>query len=223
MGLTVLFVTGWCRSGSTVFGNVLAEIPGVFHAGELRYLWQNGVLGTGSNRRCGCGVDLVDCPLWSKVADAGRPADRTLIEHATDVVGWQRDCRTRHTGRVLRRPPANGWPQTLLATYRAIADQTGASVIVDSSKYASDAALATHLDEIQAGVRAHGPRPACGDLFLAEPQGLHRSAERAETAPGIGWASTWPPSGSPKRDRMRPYGCVMRTSPPIRVARSPGC
>jgi hypothetical protein len=149
MGITVLFVTGWCRSGSTVFGNTLAEVPSVFHTGELRFLWQNGVLGTGTNRRCGCGTDLVDCPLWSKVVEAGRPADRSLVEHAKDVVRWQHDCRTRHTGKVLRRPPENGWPTTLAATYQAIADQTGASVIVDSSKYASDAAVATHLKDIR--------------------------------------------------------------------------
>lgn len=149
MGITVLFVTGWCRSGSTVFGNALAEIPGVFHTGELRFLWQNGVLGTGSNRRCGCGADLVDCSLWSKVLESGRPADRTIIEHARDVVSWQQNCRTRHTGNVLRRLPGDGWPATLAATYQAIADQTGASVIVDSSKYASDAALTTHLTDFQ--------------------------------------------------------------------------
>ena len=33
------------------------------------------------------------------------------------------------------------WPATLAATYRAIAARTGARVIVDSSKFASDAAL----------------------------------------------------------------------------------
>jgi len=35
MPVAVLYVTGWCRSGSTVLGNILAEVPGVFHAGEL--------------------------------------------------------------------------------------------------------------------------------------------------------------------------------------------
>jgi hypothetical protein len=149
MGITVLFVTGWCRSGSTVFGNALAQVPGVFHTGELRFLWQNGVLGTGSNRRCGCGADLVDCALWSKVLESGRPDGRTLVEHAQDIVYWQQKCRTRHTGRVLRRPPVGPWPATLAATYRAIAEQTGATVIVDSSKYASDAALATHLPDFR--------------------------------------------------------------------------
>jgi len=162
MTLTVLCVIGWCRSGSTVLGNVLAEVPGVFHAGELRYLWQNGVLGTGSNRRCGCGAELAACPLWAAVLEAGRPAGRPLVEHATDVVGWQTGCRTRHTRRVLRRSPDNGWPATLAATYRAISARTGAEVIVDSSKYAADAALLTHLD---------GIRPAFVHL-VRDPRGV---------------------------------------------------
>jgi hypothetical protein len=149
MSLTVLYITGWCRSGSTVLGNVLAEAPGVVHVGELRYLWLNGVLGEGSNSRCGCGLPLTGCGRWSKVLDMVRPEDRTLREHATDVVRWQAGCRTRHTWSVLRRPPANGWPATLAATYRAIADLTGAEVIVDSSKFASDAALLTHLPGIR--------------------------------------------------------------------------
>ena len=86
MAVAVLYVTGWCRSGSTVLGNILAEVPGVFHAGELRFLWQNGVLGTGSNRRCGCGADLLACAFWSRVLQAGTPAARPLAGHAADVV-----------------------------------------------------------------------------------------------------------------------------------------
>ncbi|MGA8114203.1 MAG: sulfotransferase [Actinocatenispora sp.] len=149
MTVVVLSVTGWCRSGSTVLGNVLGEVPGVFHAGELRYLWRNGVLGTGSNRDCGCGSPLLDCPLWSKVLEQCRPSGRTLVEHATDVVRAQAAYRTRHTRRTLRRPVANGWPDTLAAVYRAIATQTGARVIVDSSKYPADSALLRHLDDVE--------------------------------------------------------------------------
>ncbi len=150
MGLAVLYLTGWCRSGSTVLGNTLAEVPGFFHAGELRFLWQNGLLGTGSNRRCGCGDDLAACPVWSSVLAAATPRGVTPAEHAADVVRWQRGCRTRHTWRVLRHPPRNGWPQTLAATYRAIAAHTGSEVVIDSSKFASDAALLRHLPGIRA-------------------------------------------------------------------------
>jgi hypothetical protein len=146
---TVLYVSGWCRSGSTVLGNVLAEVPGFFHAGELRYLWLNGVLGGGSNRRCGCGDELAGCPVWSKVLAAATPADRTMQEHAAEVVAWHAACRTRHTWRVLRRGPQGGWPAVLAATYRAVAEVTGAEVVVDTSKYASDAALLWRLDGIR--------------------------------------------------------------------------
>ena len=149
MLLTVLYVTGWCRSGSTVLGNVLAEAPGVFHAGELRYLWLNGVLGRGSNTRCGCGAELTSCPLWSRVLEEVRPAGRAPLEHAAEVVGCQqRHFRTRHTWRVLRRPHLGAWAATLGATYHAVARRTGAEVIVDSSKYAADAALLAHLDGV---------------------------------------------------------------------------
>lgn len=148
--LTVLYVSGWCRSGSTVLGNVLAEVPGFFHAGELRYLWLNGVLGSGSNRRCGCGDQLAACPVWSKVLAAVTPPDRTPAEHAAEVVAWQAGCRTRHTWRVLAgRPAGGGWPAVLAATYRAVAEATGAGVVVDTSKYASDAAWLWRLDGIR--------------------------------------------------------------------------
>lgn len=146
--MKVLYITGWCRSGSTMLGNVLAEAPGVVHVGELRFLWRNGVLGTGSNGRCGCGAGHRECPFWSEVLEEVRPDGRSLEEHAAEVVAWQEECRTRHTWKVLRNPPRNGWPATLAAAYHAIARVSGARVIVDSSKYASDAALLSALPGI---------------------------------------------------------------------------
>lgn len=143
MDPTVLYITGWCRSGSTVLGNALAEVPGVFHCGELRFLWRNGVLRTGSNSRCGCGADLDACPVWSAVLTAVTPPGRDPRRHAEEVVRDQEHWRTRHTGRALRASGTGLWPPTLAATYRAISDVTGAQVVVDSSKYASDAALAS--------------------------------------------------------------------------------
>lgn len=147
MGLAVLYMTGWCRSGSTV----LAEVPGFFPAGDLRYRWQNGVLGTGGNRRCGCGENQVDCPLRSAVLAAVTPPGQPVAAHAADVIRWQGACRARHTWPVLRRPPRDGWPGTLAATYRAIAAQTGGKVIAGSSKFASDAALPRHLSHTVTG------------------------------------------------------------------------
>ncbi|WP_179846696.1 sulfotransferase [Actinomadura luteofluorescens] len=147
--MKVLYITGWCRSGSTMLGNVLAEVPGIVHVGELRFLWLNGVLGTGSNGRCGCGLGHRECPFWSEVLEEVRPPGTSLERHAADVVAWQDAYRTRHTWRVLRDPPRDGWPDVLAATYRAIARVSGARVIVDSSKFASDAALLASLPGVE--------------------------------------------------------------------------
>ncbi|WP_163996211.1 sulfotransferase [Pyxidicoccus caerfyrddinensis] len=151
--LTVLYVTGWCRSGSTIIGNVLNEVPGCFHTGELSFLWKNAH-GNGSNTLCGCGAQLVECALWSKVLQQGVAPGETPREHAARVVRRQQDTvRTRHTLRVLRQdspsPALREHADLLAKTYRTISDATGASVIVDSGKFPSEAALLPHVEGIR--------------------------------------------------------------------------
>ncbi|HMG20924.1 MAG TPA: hypothetical protein VK607_06390, partial [Kofleriaceae bacterium] len=82
--IKVLCITGWCRNGSTIVGNLLNEVDGFFHAGELHFLWKNAY-GNGSNTRCGCGLDLVRCPIWSKVLAAELPAGSSAAHHAEAV------------------------------------------------------------------------------------------------------------------------------------------
>src|SRR5215467_5100838 len=99
----VLSINGWCRNGSTIIGNLLNEVDGFFHIGELHFLWKNAY-GAGSNTRCGCGADLVRCPIWSRVLAAELPPGEIAEVHAREVVRRQAACvRTRHTWRVLRR------------------------------------------------------------------------------------------------------------------------
>ena len=54
---------GW--SGSTLLGNVLGELAGAVHVGELRALWDEGLLAGGT---CGCGRPLAECERWSAIA-----------------------------------------------------------------------------------------------------------------------------------------------------------
>jgi hypothetical protein len=147
--LTVLYVTGWCRSGSTIIGNILGEVPGVFHSGELHFLWTNAA-GRGSNNRCGCGAELPRCPVWSQILPIGRPAGMSADQYAAVVAARQRACaRTRHTLRVLRQglssPGIRAHAELMTRVYHAVADQTGARVIVDSTKIMGEAALLPHL------------------------------------------------------------------------------
>jgi hypothetical protein len=146
--MKVLYVTGWCRSGSTLLGNLLNELPGVVHLGEAHYLWCNGVLGTGTNSACGCGESLVDCPVWSRVPVGDAPAA---------VAGQQRYLRTRHTARRLaesrgEHPPGPGVRaavERMVSLYEAVTEVTGARLVVDSSKFPAEAAALAGRSDVR--------------------------------------------------------------------------
>jgi hypothetical protein len=150
--LRILCITGWCRNGSTIIGNILNEVPGLFHVGELHFLWKNAA-GRGSNPWCGCGRTLVTCPVWSEVLPLGRPAGVSAEEHADAVVRRQQVCvRTRHTWHVLRRglhsQEIREHAALMTRVYHAVAGVTGARVIVDTSKVPGEAALLPHLEGV---------------------------------------------------------------------------
>jgi hypothetical protein len=143
--LTVLCITGWFRNGSTIIGNILNEIPGFFHVGELHFLWENAA-GKGPNNLCGCGQPLTACAIWSQVLAPLRPPGISLQEYADEVTHRQLGhVRARHTWRVLGRglycDAIREHADLMGRTYRAIADRTGASVIVDTTKIPGEAAL----------------------------------------------------------------------------------
>lgn len=147
--LRVIYVVGWCRNGSTILGNVLGEVPGFFHTGELHFLWKNAA-GRGANHWCGCGEPLTGCPLWSQIIPLGRPAGVCADDYASTVMRRQRSSvRTRHTWRVLGRGLRSGdireHAALMTSVYHGIAERTGAGVIVDSTKIAGEAALLPHM------------------------------------------------------------------------------
>ena len=147
----VVYIMAWGRSGSTLLGNLLGEVDGFFHAGELRTIWEKGLL---YGRLCGCGEKVPECPFWRDVLARGfQELD------ADAVVSAQRAAaRLRHTPRLLRGHSGNGLPggedtklygSAVASLYRAIRETTGASVLVDSSKREADAALLRLLDGIE--------------------------------------------------------------------------
>ncbi|MEV6967465.1 sulfotransferase [Hamadaea sp. NPDC051192] len=130
----VLYLAGWGRSGTTILDNILGSYPGVFSAGELCFLWRRGLI---SGRRCGCGTPVRDCDLWQAVLSSAYGDDPP---DPRQVVAWQDEAaRARHTARILR----DGHPlvDVMARLYQGIADVTGASLIIDSSKLPSGAAL----------------------------------------------------------------------------------
>jgi hypothetical protein len=145
----VIYITGWLRSGSTILGNVLNELPGVLHVGELHYLWKNGVLRDGTNSLCGCGEQVRECPLWSSVMATLDEPD--LAQLASQMMTWQqRTLRTRHTRARLASTPdeASAAVDRTVALYRALADRGAERAIVDSSKYPAEAAALLQRSDV---------------------------------------------------------------------------
>ncbi|MBA9005254.1 sulfotransferase [Thermomonospora cellulosilytica] len=159
----VVYITGWCRTGSTLLGNLLGEYDGVAHVGELAYLWANGVLRSGTNTLCGCGRDLLECPVWTKVLARLHPGrdDADLRRVAT---GYEqrhaRHLRTRHTrarlaearGRSRKSPQVARTLSALGDLYAAIGETLSADVVVDSSKFPAEAAALLGMPELDARV-----------------------------------------------------------------------
>jgi len=132
----VLFIAGANRSGSTILHNILGQVDGFFAVGELRDLWQRGLI---ENWLCGCGVPFDQCEFWSsifaRVSTGDKPIDAeemsSIIESflIKDLLTWIPALRRRRLGRL--RP----YLAKLGDVYAAIRDATGSRVIVDSSKH----------------------------------------------------------------------------------------
>ncbi len=152
--LKVVSIIGGTRSGSTIIDNILGEYDGFFSAGELHYLWERGLL---QSRRCGCGRELRECEVWSRVIDRMFEDPQLSSAGAAGVVLLQRRAvRTRHTTKLLRSASegeekdayVRDYAHAAKRLYTSIAEVTGSRVIVDSSKRPSDAALVRLLTGI---------------------------------------------------------------------------
>ncbi|NND02656.1 MAG: sulfotransferase [Acidimicrobiia bacterium] len=134
MKVKVVSITGAGRSGSTILDNILGGVNEAFSVGELRYLWQRGLI---EERKCGCSDPLPECAVWPEILDRAFPDG---IDAHT-VAKQMKFIRTRYTPAASLRS-LRGWYRKRLsplvdvldALYPAIAAETGARFIVDSSK-----------------------------------------------------------------------------------------
>lgn len=132
----VISIAGSDRSGSTLLDTILGTVEGFFSAGELRYLWERGVL---DERMCGCGEPIPECAIWATVLAA--VPDMATRQFATDMVDDLRILRTRYAPFAmapLTRDRFVGRLADVIAAFgrvlTATREVTGSRVIVDSSK-----------------------------------------------------------------------------------------
>lgn len=167
----VLLIGGEGRSGSTVLERLLAANPDTCAIGEVKYLFERGV---GSGELCGCGKPVPECELWSEVGRrlvGGWDTDegRDLVRFFTRVTKPRYlAIAVAGRGAMVRRARA-----VLAELYPLIAELTGASVIIDSSKHPSWAYLLAGIETVDLRV-VH---------LVRHPSGVVQSWSRPVTRP----------------------------------------
>lgn len=148
----VLYVAGTGRSGSTVFANVLGEVAQCASVGELRYLWQRGMV---EDRLCGCGATFSECGFWKGIRDDAGVG--TAIYARTVAAKLARMLRIRALPSLLRarrseafaRSWLGGLADRLSRLYATAVAHGGGTVVIDSSKLPSYAALLDLLPDLE--------------------------------------------------------------------------
>lgn len=189
----VLYIGGSGRSGSTLLARRLGAIEGAAAVGELRYVLERGVM---HNHLCGCGTPFRACPFWAEVMarvlggmdeaaagaaqDAARAVDR--IRHVPALL----HPRLR---RGVTADALAGHGQFISRLYRAVADRSGARVIVDSSKDPSYACLLHATGAVELYV-LH---------LVRDPRAVAHSWQRARVRPEIHWKVEYMTTRTPWR------------------------
>jgi hypothetical protein len=153
--VSVLSVVGAGRSGTTVLASILGEVPGCASAGEIRWLWERGVL---EGRPCGCGEKPLLCPVWAPIVEhvLSTPGPDGTVPTAEAIVAAQQELdETRNRLRVLRGAAGErDWPALSLTRHvtamvvRDLAEATGAQVVIDTSKRPLDAAVMAQIPDV---------------------------------------------------------------------------
>jgi len=138
MSVDVLYVGGTGRSGSTVVANALGGDPSMVSVGELRFLWQRGIV---EDRLCGCGAPFSQCAFWGEVLHRAYGADlpEPTMVHAqltelTRLRQLPRFSISATRERLAAGPAVQRLAEVLAPLYEAICEVSGARVVVDSSK-----------------------------------------------------------------------------------------
>lgn len=189
----VVFVSSWSRSGSTLLDLLLGSLAGFWSAGEIRYLWDRGVV---EDQLCGCGRTFRACPVWSAVREQAFGGRRHFDVEET-LRGREQD-RRRAPWRLLspgggHAPHGEGRYASILARiYPALREVTGARVVVDSSKYASHGLALTVIPEVELHV-VH---------LVRDPRAVAWSWQRLMPMPEVHWTKARMPVKSPSRSAL---------------------
>lgn len=147
----LVYILGWGRSGSSILANILGSLPGAASLGEVRYLWDRGVVDNGI---CGCGAPFSDCEFWphlplGDITLGGIDAERARGLAASIGSGARRSQfpalhGTRARAAYFERNQAD--LDLLMNIYAAAFEKSGSRVLIDASKSPFFALNLLHAD-----------------------------------------------------------------------------
>lgn len=134
----VAYIAGTGRSGSTLLSRLLGQMDGCVSVGELRYLWERGMI---DDAPCACGMSFSRCGFWTAVL--ARTFGSGELPDPRSLLALQRRVDRHRNIPLFVRPelcPAGlgrdigAFRRLTAALYRSVAEVSGARVVVDSSK-----------------------------------------------------------------------------------------
>lgn len=195
MSVTVLYIAGLGRSGSTLLADMLGQAPGVVNVGELRNIWARGPV---EDVLCTCGRPFSECPFWVAVGERAF-GGWGVVDGPGMVALKQRVDRHRYLHRILwsrGRGSATAditrYTDALERLYNAIAAVSGSGVIVDPTKDPPHAFLLWRSPQIDLRI-VHLVRDSRAVAYswtrrVRRPEVVEREAYMDQATPSvIGW------------------------------------
>lgn len=136
--LTVVFISGWLRSGTTLVSEAIGGFRNCIAVGELSGIW----LAFEMDRRCSCGEPISECIFWSEVLarykNSEAEQDISLLAELAKSVLRTRvmvpSLALRRFGKLQESRDYQTYSKSLETLLHCIAAESGANTIVDSSK-----------------------------------------------------------------------------------------
>jgi len=128
----VIYITGSGRSGSTLLSALLGPASSAIGVGELAKLPHSGWI---DGEYCACGLTVNCCPLWSEIREVWcRKTGAEVHDLAQVQLAVE---RSRHLYRLVFGAGRNHFAEygrLVGGVYDAIAEVSGAEIIIDASK-----------------------------------------------------------------------------------------
>ncbi|WP_253186860.1 sulfotransferase [Roseobacter denitrificans] len=135
----LVYILGWGRSGSSVMANILGSMPDAASLGEMRYLWDRGVMEDGI---CGCEAAFSECAFWPDLSFGAQPLKAMDSERAralTRSIGSgarRRQFPGLHNERSRKTyfDRSAGDLDLLMGLYAEAFERSQSRVLIDASK-----------------------------------------------------------------------------------------